>query len=75
MDPGEWFIMEIVMSFILKENRLVEEIDLEEQLRFVETNLADLEKLFAEDHYHQTRSELKELAALRGKIIFPEWYD
>ena len=74
-DPGEWFIMEIVMSFILKENRLVEDIDLEEQLRFVENHLADLQKLFSDDHYHQTRSEVKELAALRGKNFFSDWFE
>lgn len=74
-DPGEWFIMNIVMSYILKEKCLVEEIGREDQLIFVETHLADMEKLFSEEYYHHTRSELKELAALRGKILFPDWYE
>ena len=72
-DPNELFIMNIVMSFVLNERRLVEEIGIEEQMKFVETHLTDLEKLFAEGRYHTTKSALMELVAIRGRILFPKW--
>jgi hypothetical protein len=73
-DTNEWFILNVIMSFVLEEKILVEEISLEEQMEFVETHLDDLRYLFAEDHYQNTKSQLKELVSFRGKILFPEWY-
>jgi len=62
------------MSLVLQQNMLIDEISLDEQMKFVETHLDKLENLLGEDVYSETKSQLNELKRVRGKALFPEWY-
>jgi len=73
-DTSEWFILNLVMSYVLREDRLVQEISLEESMEFLQTHRDVIASIFADDNYEETESELKKLAHQRGKRLFPKWF-
>ena len=73
-EPVEWFDIMIVMTFMLSESKLFEEISLYEQLEFLKTNFGELAQLFGRDNYPTIKPQLKSLEFHRAKILFPDWY-
>lgn len=73
-EPEEWFDIMIVMTFMLSESKLFEEISLYDQLDFVKANFEELQQLFDRDSYQTIKPQLKSLEFHRAKILFPGWY-
>ena len=73
-EPEEWFDIMIVMTFMLSESKLFEEISLYEQLEFVKANFGELAQLFDRDNYPTVKPQLRSLGFHRAKILFPGWY-
>jgi hypothetical protein len=62
-DPGNWYIPEIVMSFVLKKDDLIVEHPLETQMKFLESHLDELGSIFDDENYHKTKAYLQGLEA------------
>lgn len=71
-DPGNWFIPEIVMSLVLKNDQLIDEPTLDTQMKFLDQHLDDLASVFDDENYDKTKVCLQELVFRRGRILFPE---
>lgn len=74
-DPNEWYILPTVMTLVLGESKLVQEIDLDEQMKFIESHKEKLAVLFSPENYGDTKRMLGDLARYRGKLLFPDWYE
>ena len=73
-ESTEWFDLAIVMTLMLTEAKLFDEVSLQEQLAFVKTHFDELTQLFHKDVYLTIKPRLKELELYRARIRFPEWY-
>jgi len=71
---SNWFAANVVMSYVLQKDLLMDESTLDIQTRFLEKHLDDLAVMFNEDNYKKTRTILHEMELERGRILFPRWF-
>jgi len=70
-DSENWYDMGLVMTCAGQKGKLHEAVNLETDMKFVETHLDELITMFDEENYPTTKTRLEKLGMLRAKEAFP----
>ena len=73
-EQGNWFDMNVVMACSGEQDKLDQEVNLETDMKFVETHLDELATMFDEENYQITKVRLMEFARERAKKRWPRWF-